>query len=1528
MASNATSHRDGDGNSSDWIEIHNPTSEVVDLAGWRLTDDVGNLEKWTFPNQSQSVLDPGEYLVVFASGQSTETYIDAGGNLHTDFKLRAGGEYLGLVSPTGSVVHEFAPQYPQQLTDISYGIALDGASAELISTEAAVEVLLPEDGSLGTEWTSLSFQPDSEWITETSPGVTATTGVGFDSSTPVPNLVAHWPLDDPSGTTGIGSVADLAGSSHDGTPSGALTFGTAGAHGNTGTSVSLSNGSIDIPAAPELRPDSFTFMVWVKPDSRSGYQSVVTSRHDAGNPNYGFVLYNDSAGKWSFWTGNGVSAGWEILSGPSATTGVWQHLAISFDATTGQKRLWVDGILEATSVNQGYGPNLVRDLHIGGGGDFGTQYRFDGAIDDAMLFNQALNQSTIQSIMTNSLSGASSYSFAPLINTDIGARMEGVGTSAYLRIPFWVSDVSAFDTLQLKMQYDDGFVAYLNGNQVAVRNAPASPAWNDTASAPRPDALGSVFEQIDMHSALAFLQTGENVLAIHGLSSGLDDVDMLIRPKLVAAVTAGLSGDMGYFVAPTPGAANPTMVDALGPHVDDVVHSPTTPLPTDPLVVTANVTPSFFAVDSVTLHYRAMYGSESTLVMRDDGLGGDLLAGDGVYSATIPASAADAGEMLRYYITADDDDGNTMRAPAVVDVTGNSQDPKYFGTVVANPAINTALPVWQWFTDNVTDSHNRTGARASVYFNEQFYDNLYVRQRGQATNSSTSQKFDFNNGDSLYVDPDVGSVAEVNINGNGADQSYLRQVLAFDAFEQAGNPGSESFLTFMTLNGSFDRIGTWIEQVDENLIDRSGLDDTGELYKFVQRNNLDPVFTDGVTDGTHGPNSGISTGIERKTGDTGDVSSVADFIAGLHRSTVSARQAYLLDHANIPNLINYFAVRALIRDADDIRKNFYMYLDSGDTHEWYLLPWDKDFTFGVNGDGGSQLQHPFFGELDHPKTSPLQWNVLADVLFEAPILQEMYTRRLRTLMDELLLPPGSPAGTSWIEQHAAMLSSTAEAHLSSSANSAKSGIVSYVSERRNQLYGIYGPDGSEPILPTAQIAAPSLTIGAIEFNPASGNQDEEYVQVWNPNAFAVDISGWTVEGAFEHTFPAGTVIPANKPLYLSPSSPAFRTRDASPTGNEGLFVQQWDSGHLSSFGETITIRREDGSMVATKSYVGAPSPTQQFLRITEVHYHPLEPSSSEIAAGFTDADQFEFIEFINTSTDSLDLNGVHFSPSGGGVAFSFGASSTLASGQRGVIVSDLAAFTQRYGSLINVFGEYLGRAANGGETIDLEDATNSTITKFRYEDGSDPTDPDEADWPTTPDGMGPSLTVVDVDGDYNDGTNWVASFRINGTPGGSNLPVGPGDYNADGTVNLPDYELWKATFNSTTDLRADGNGNQIVDAADFVYWRDRYEIPVAAANLEVTFAPEDVNLDGVISPLDALWIINWLNAPQASYRSLDSTNAMLDVNSDGQIAPIDALRVINRLNALNRNHQTTLLSIDAVFSEDENEDDEELEDAE
>ena len=102
----------------------------------------------------------------------------------------------------------------------------------------------------------------------------------------------------------------------------------------------------------------------------------------------------------------------------------------------------------------------------------------------------------------------------------------------------------------------------------------------------------------------------------------------------------------------TPGARNSRYVANARPAITAVSHAPILPAANQPIVVSARVgDPDGIA--SVLLKYRLDPSSTySTLTMTDDGTGGDAVAGDGVFSATIPGQAS--GTMVAFYLQATD----------------------------------------------------------------------------------------------------------------------------------------------------------------------------------------------------------------------------------------------------------------------------------------------------------------------------------------------------------------------------------------------------------------------------------------------------------------------------------------------------------------------------------------------------------------------------------------------------------------------------------------------------------------------------------------------------------------------------------------------------------------------------------------------------------------------------------------------------------------------------------------------------------
>lgn len=110
----------------DWIEIWNYGTSTVNLNGFALTDDSADPGKWTFPSTN---LAPGQFIIVFASEKNRRTITNAAHRFHTNFKLNPGGEYLALFNAESPrvAITEFAPEYPEQRNNYSYGFDSSGA---------------------------------------------------------------------------------------------------------------------------------------------------------------------------------------------------------------------------------------------------------------------------------------------------------------------------------------------------------------------------------------------------------------------------------------------------------------------------------------------------------------------------------------------------------------------------------------------------------------------------------------------------------------------------------------------------------------------------------------------------------------------------------------------------------------------------------------------------------------------------------------------------------------------------------------------------------------------------------------------------------------------------------------------------------------------------------------------------------------------------------------------------------------------------------------------------------------------------------------------------------------------------------------------------------------------------------------------------------------------------------------------------------------------------------------------------------
>ncbi len=202
-------------------------------------------------------------------------------------------------------------------------------------------------------------------------------------------LVAYWAFEETEGDT----ASDSSGNGHDGT----LMGNPQRVDGYFGGALEFDGDGdeVNVPFHEDLNQETFTISAWanVEPES-ANHRAVVSSRDDG--PQRGYIFYATPQNTWQFWTGGG---GWKSVQGPDVKLGEWDHLAGVYAG--GNQKFFVNGELVGERNDAAVSVNTAQEFLIGAGANetANHNYRFRGMIDEVRVYDRALNEDEIITVM-------------------------------------------------------------------------------------------------------------------------------------------------------------------------------------------------------------------------------------------------------------------------------------------------------------------------------------------------------------------------------------------------------------------------------------------------------------------------------------------------------------------------------------------------------------------------------------------------------------------------------------------------------------------------------------------------------------------------------------------------------------------------------------------------------------------------------------------------------------------------------------------------------------------------------------------------------------------------------------------------------------------------------------------------------------------------------------------------------------------------------------------------------------------------
>lgn len=1289
MADNRNGLRDAEGDHSDWLEVENLGAAPVELTGWFLTDDPKQLDLWAFPSLT---LLPNQRVLVFASGKNRR---HPGLELHTNFQLSKDGGYLALVRPDGHTIESaFAPSYPPQRADVSYGYAKRRETASVTSNPVAIRYRVPQSSAdLPLQWVQPEFQ-DSSWLT-------ASLGIGFDVSNggiPATTNYARGRSTSQSSTAGT-FIPGLA-------VDGKLTNYTQTASGQG------SNAFWEVTLANPVLVDSITLYNRSDCCQDRLRDLIVSIRTGAtGLPVYESPILNPA----------------NVDQGPS------------------QIRIDLGQALTGRVVGNRVRVTRVRDPELLGGGT---------SVEDGEVLSLAEVDVQGTAIPTN---------LTPVVRTDVSSQMAHLRTVCALRVTFddpWGGALT-YEKLTLKLRFNDGFVAYLNGTEVARQNAVVTPQWDSMAVTNRAKSISFGFDTFDLSAFSALLRPKNNVLAIQGFSSGLQDGEFLLHPILEATAAASVANQ--YLDQDTPGSSNgsgfPGVVDPVEVSIPRGFYE----------------APISVALTTSTAGAQIRY----TLDGSDPSAGGGNVYGGipiSISKTTVLRATATKSQwksspsVTHSYFFLEDIVTQTPRSALAAGfpntwggqtpdygmdsrVIGPNGTDRYGGRYAATirgdlqsiPTLSIAANVADLFGPNGLYSHSDAGgdsfersASAELILtngSSAFQVNAGLRVQGGAFRSDGltkkhSLRLLFNSrhdGPSKLRYPLFGFEATsefdtltLRANSNdgyswgdaGGQPLYIRDAFGRETILAMQGVASHHLFVHLYLNGLYWGLYEILERPD-NAFSAS--------YFGGSKNDWDALNSGTPTQGDTRAWDAMAALAGR--GLTGN----SNYFRIQGRNPDGRVNPALTNYLDVGNMSDYMIVNLYMGNSDWPPKNYWVGRRRIESTGYKFYMWDSEWTLGLRSD------------LEANRTTVAEGVAVPYAACRVnPEFQIQFADRLQRLFFNKGPLAVNPQFAQWDPAHpehnrpvSRFVALTEEVRRAMVAESARWGdmhnAVPYTRdehwavERDTQIQN-YFPYRSDVVLQQFR------SIGLY------------------PN---LDAPAFSVRGG---------LLPPGQKLYLGSTVGKiyYTTNGADPRqigGSLAADATEYTGPIVLNGRILVRARVLQGNVWSAldEAYFTELDPIP--LRITEIHFQP----AAELPESLYFSDDAEFVELKNTGNTVLSLAGIRFSK---GISFDFATSSItqLGPGQHLILTRDLTAFEARYGKGLPVAGVFSGTLNNQGDELVLESIQGERIDEVSY----------SANWYPSTAGLGSSLVLRDasITGDLKStAAAWRPSSRIGGSPG-------------------------------------------------------------------------------------------------------------------------------------------------------------------